>query len=433
MHWIAGAQLRHRGEAPCGIGPVQQVRIEAHTDSLDDRLEKEASSAGTGGCGMAIPFMLSSDSHIVETPDLWTERIDRQFADRAPQVRQLDGADFWFIDGKPSMSFLGVQTGDRFEKTASELITAARWEDVRPAAYDPRRYLEENQSDGVLGQVLYPSEGLLAFSIADPALCSATMRAYNDFIADFCSYDPSRLKGCGLVNVDDPNEAVAELERIRRAGLAGALITVLPPADRPYDQQSYEPLWAAACDLDIPLSMHVATGRAALSVDPGQQGTQRVSEAAFYLQDHFVRKSIGEMIFGGVFERYPKLRVGSVEHEVSWVPFFLFQMDYCYTDRPIRGDWTRFANDALPSSFFHQNCFVSFQEDATGVRVRDVVGVENLLWGSDYPHTESTFPRSREITSDVLQDVPEEEALLMLRDNTARLYDFDIEALAKLA
>ena len=183
----------------------------------------------------------------------------------------------------------------------------------------------------------------------------------------------------------------------------------------------------------MPLSMHVATGRQLLSVDPSQESTRRVTEAAFYLQDHFVRKSIGELIFSGVFERYPKLRVGSIEHEASWIPFFLFQMDYCYTDRPVRGDWIRFENDALPSDFFHRNCFVSFQEDAVGLRVRDVVGVKNLLWGSDYPHTESTFPRSREITARVLQDVPAEEQLLILRDNTARLYSFDVDSLATLA
>jgi predicted TIM-barrel fold metal-dependent hydrolase len=99
----------------------------------------------------------------------------------------------------------------------------------------------------------------------------------------------------------------------------------------------------------------------------------------------------------------------------------------------LRGDWIRFENDALPSSFWHQNCFVSFQEDTVGLRVRDVVGVENLLWGSDYPHTESTFPRSRQITAEVLQGVPEEEQRLILRDNTARLYGFDVDALANLA
>jgi len=376
--------------------------------------------------------MISSDSHIIEPPDLWLKRIDRAFRERAPRVVTEAGGDWWYIDGRRSMSFLGIQTGERFECDASELRTEGSFRDVRPAAHDPARYIDENLDDGVAGSVLYPSEALLAFSIPDPALCSATMRAYNDFIAEFCSEDRGRLKGLGLLNVDDPEEAVAELTRCREIGLEGALITVLPPPDRAYDLPIYEPLWAAAADLGTPLSMHVATGRGALSVDAGQQGVQRVSEAAFYLQDHFVRKSLGEMIFSGVFERHPRLRVGSVEHEVAWAPFFLSQMDYTYSDRPIRGDWHRFADpDALPSHYFRQCCFISFQEDAVGIRLRDVVGVETLMWGSDYPHTESTFPRSREITVHILADVAEKERELILCRNAADLYGFDVDALAE--
>jgi predicted TIM-barrel fold metal-dependent hydrolase len=267
----------------------------------------------------------------------------------------------------------------------------------------------------------------LTFSIADSALCSATMRAYNDYVAEFCRADPARLKGVAMLNVDDPAAAVPEMIRCREMGLAGAMISVLPPADRAYDHPMYEPLWAAAADLAMPLSLHVATGRAALSVDAGQEGIQRVSEAAFYLQDHFVRKSLGEMIFSGVFERHPALRVGSVEHEVSWIPFFLFQMDYCYTDRPVRGDWHRFADpDVRPSDFFRQCCFVSFQEDAVGIREREFIGIETLMWGSDYPHTESTYPRSREITNRILADVPEADRRRILEENTARLYGFEL-------
>ncbi|MCA9504161.1 MAG: amidohydrolase [Spirochaetaceae bacterium] len=374
--------------------------------------------------------MISSDSHIIEPPDLWTERVDARFRDRAPRIVREDDGDFWYIDGQRSMSFLGVQTGDRFEKDATELVTVARFEDVRPASYDPARYVEENRKDGIVGSVVYPSEALLAYSIPDPALCSATMRAYNDFIAEFCTHDPARLKGIALVNVDDPAEAVAEMQRARRLGLEGIMITVLPPADRAYDHPMYEPVWAAAVDLDLPISMHVATGRSALSASEKQTSLRTgVTEAAFYLQDHFVRKSIGEMIFSGVFMRHPKLRVGSIEHEVSWVPFFLFQADYCYTDRPVRGDWLRFPDGTLPSDYFRQNCFLSFQEDRVGIRVRDVCGIETLMWGSDYPHTESTFPRSREITGEILADVPQAEQQLILRDNVAKLYGFDLDAI----
>jgi predicted TIM-barrel fold metal-dependent hydrolase len=253
------------------------------------------------------------------------------------------------------------------------------------------------------------------------------MRAYNDAIAEFCSEDRSRLKGMAMLNIDDPHEAVAELTRCREMGLAGALITVLPTSDRSYDHPMYEPLWSAAEDLAAPLALHVATGRAAMSVDATQQDVQHVSPTAFFLQDHFVRKSLGEMIFAGVFERHPRLRVGSVEHEVSWIPFFCDQMDYTYTDRPVRGDWHRFADpDARPSHYFREHVFVSFQEDRLGVKLRHEVGLTNLMWGSDYPHTESTFPRSREIAADFLAGVPEDEQRLIVRDNAADLFGFDV-------
>jgi predicted TIM-barrel fold metal-dependent hydrolase len=372
--------------------------------------------------------MLSSDSHIIEPPSLWVDRIDPAYRDRAPQVVEEETGDFWYIDGQKSMSFLGVQTGDRFEKDATELTTVSRFEDVRPASYDPARYIAENRTDGVVGSVIYPSEALLAYSIPDSDLCSATMRAYNDYIAEFCSHDTARLKGIGLINVDDPTEAVTEMKRVRDLGLEGIMITVLPPADRAYDHPMYEDIWSAAVDLALPVSMHVATGRSYLSASTTQTTVQKgVTEAAFYLQDHFVRKSLGEMIFSGVFMRHPKLRVGSIEHEVSWAPFFLFQADYLYTDRPVRGDWLRFPDETLPSDYFKQNVFMSFQEDRVGIRVRDVIGVEALMWGSDYPHTESTFPRSREITGDILADVPKAEQEMILRNNVAALYGFDLE------
>lgn len=380
---------------------------------------------------MAGSILISSDSHIIEPPDLWTERIDRTYRDRAPHVVREEKGDWWVIDGKHSMSFLGIQTGDRFEKASSELVIEAHFEDVRPAAYDPKMYVEENREDGIAASVIYPSEAMLVYGIPDSGLCSASMRAYNDYIADFCQADPLRLKGIALINVDDPKEAVAELERCRKKGLAGAMITVLPPADRPYDLPIYEPFWSAAEDLAMPLSMHVATGRGVASVDTTQTSIKDVKPSAFYLQDHFVRKSLGEMIFSGVFERHPKLRVGSVEHEVSWAPFFLFQMDYTYTQRPVRGGWHRFADkSALPSDYFRRNCFMSFQEDAIGMRERETVGLGTLMWGSDYPHTESTFPRSREILERVLADVPEADRRAITCDNVARLYGFDLAALS---
>ena len=129
------------------------------------------------------------------------------------------------------------------------------------------------------------------------------------------------------------------------------------------------------------------------------------------------------MIFGGVFERYPKLQIGSVEMELSWVPHFLDRLDYNYTQRA--ADFSReyrFKEGALPTNFFHRNVFLGFQEDGLGIRDRHIIGVDQLLWGGDYPHQESTFPRSREIIEDILADCTEEEKAKIVGGNSARVY-----------
>jgi predicted TIM-barrel fold metal-dependent hydrolase len=133
-------------------------------------------------------------------------------------------------------------------------------------------------------------------------------------------------------------------------------------------------------------------------------------------------------MLSGVFERHPDVRIGTVEHELGWIPFFLDQLDYTYTDRPARGpEWRRFADpDRLPSHFFRTNCFASFQEDAIGIRLRDLIGVETLMWGSDYPHTESTFPRSRQILDEILDGLDPDERQQVTASNAARLYSFDL-------
>ena len=132
------------------------------------------------------------------------------------------------------------------------------------------------------------------------------------------------------------------------------------------------------------------------------------------------------MIFGGVFERYPKLQVGSVEMELSWVPHFLDRIDYNYTQREQEFSREyRFKGAALPSDFFHQNVFLGFQEDALGIRDRHIIGVDQLLWGGDYPHIESTFPRSRQIIEEILADCTEDEKTKIAAGNSARVYGLD--------
>ena len=372
-------------------------------------------------------MMISSDSHIIEPPDLWTERATGPMAERVPQVRREPGGDWWYIDGQRSMSFLGFQAGNRFDQDPTKLRIEASFDEVRPGAYDPEKFIADNRTDGVAASVIYPSEALLAYSIPDSELCSTTMALYNDFIAEFCAHDPERLKGIALINLDDIDEAIAEMTRCRNMGLSGAMVSVMPPAGQGYDSPRYEPFWSAAVDLDVPLSMHVATGRHLASAS-GQTkndvrgGGSQWSEAAFYLQDHFVRKSLGEDdLRRGV--RAPSQAAGGIGRARGGVDPVSGCSRWTTATPTGRCGATGIASPIptpAPSHYFSSNCFVSFQEDAVGVRVRDTFGTHTLMWGSDYPHTESTFPRSREVVAETLADVPDDEQQQIVRDKLRR-------------
>jgi predicted TIM-barrel fold metal-dependent hydrolase len=135
------------------------------------------------------------------------------------------------------------------------------------------------------------------------------------------------------------------------------------------------------------------------------------------------------MIFSGVFERYPRLKLAVVEFELAWVPHLLGTMDYTYRERHEEATY-RYKSDALPSDFFRSNVYLSFQEDDIGIRLRDVIGVDSLMWGSDYPHSESTFPKSREILDRILEGVPQEEKNKIVGSTAARLYGFDMDRIS---
>ncbi len=377
---------------------------------------------------MERAFILSSDSHVFEPPDLWATRIDAAFRDRGPRMERIDGADQLIVDNRV-LSGIGLisNAGARFE--APETISSlARFEDVHQGGYDPHQHLSDMRLDGVAGEVLYPSQGLFYFKVADSALMSAIFRAYNDWLAEFCRTDPSRLKGIAMVNVDDVREGIAELERTARMGFAGAMITEYPLEDRRYDQPEYEPLWAAAQDLDLPLSFHTATRRLGKIRGAGDKtlrdATSRSTKA------FGPATSMCDMIFSGVFERYPRLRLAIVEFELAWVPHILSSMDYTYHERHEEAIY-RFKDGMRPSDFFRRNVSLSFQEDAIGIRLRDVIGVDNMMWGSDYPHSESTFPQSRKILAEILAGVPADEQAKIVGTNTARLYKFDVARLAE--
>jgi len=373
--------------------------------------------------------VISADSHIVEPPDLYETRIEPKFRSRAPRMerhRNRTGQEYdaWYFDGV-RVGTVGsvIQAGRRFEDPGS-IDFLGVWEDVRKAAWDPHAMLGELEADGVWGACLQPSQGLFWYRVPDSELLSALCRAYNAWIADFCRAAPGRLKGIGMLNVDDVDDACGELERCAERGLVGAFIPVYPLAERPYRHASYDRLWWTAQDLQMPLQLHVATMRGGV---PGSEFTidiNQLTAAGLANSDYWIRYSLTAMIFAGVFDRFPRLQVGSVEHETAWVPHFLRQMDFTYRERPALARAWKSRSSLLPSEYWQRNMFVEFMEDDCGIRLRDVIGVDNMLWGNDFPHAESTWPKSREFLDRIFAGTPEEDRKKITADNAAKLFRF---------
>ena len=376
---------------------------------------------------MANYRVISSDNHITEPLDLWISRTGSKLADRVPHiVRMDDGSDWWVCDDHKVISVMfGTQTGMRFEEPEKLSLGGAEatYENLRPGGYIPEEHVKDMDIDGIDVSIVYPTVGLLLFGVPDGELLTSVFSMYNDWVSEFCNANLKRLRGIAMLNVDDVQESVKELERCAKLGFCGAMITVYPPEERSYDSPEYEPLWAAAEALEMPLGLHAGTNR----TGPGQEfaNVETIRPAFVANFDHWARVSIAHMIFSGVFERYPKLQIGSVEAELSWAPHFLDRLDYTHTQRVQEWSPNRFKDDRLPSDFFHSNVFLGFQEDALGIRDRHIIGVDNLLWGGDYPHPESTFPRSLEIIEGILTDCTYEEKAKIAGGNSARIYHLD--------
>ena len=375
---------------------------------------------------MAEYRVISSDNHVFEPLDLWTSRADSKYKDRMPHIERLEEGDWWYCDGlRITGTGAATQAGVRFEDQ-SQLKDTRPVEEIRLGGWIPGEHVKDMDEDGVDAGLIFPSVGLdLYENVPDSDLLTEIFRIYNDWLAEFCQTFPDRLKGIAMINIDAVKPGVKELERCAKMGLVGGMIPVYPLPGREYNSPEYELLWAAAQDHQMPLALHFTTARPG----PSQEavgGSGGLTPAFMCNIEHWVRMSLAHIIFSGVFQRFPKLQIGSVENELSWAPNFLDRLDYTYTQRVIReGWWDRFTGDKLPSEYFHSNVFMGFQEDGLGIRMRDVIGVDNLMWGSDYPHAESTFPRSRQILEEILVGCTEEEKAKIAGGNAARVYNLN--------
>jgi predicted TIM-barrel fold metal-dependent hydrolase len=303
------------------------------------------------------------------------------------------------------------------------------------------------ESDGVVAEVIFPNTvppfyekayhvSPLALPEQYPRWLAGT-RAHNRWLADFCAEEPLRRAGIGLIHLNDVDDAIEDVRWIAEHGLRGGVLLPLPALDDVHlDQLSsphYERLWAAIQDHGLVINQHSGQGSPRYADSAGDQ-MMWVLEMPFFVQRGFC-----QLILSGVFERFPQLRFILTESGCAWAPALLRRMDGVHMGMKAGAmgevDMSKSKPLAeLPSFYARRNCWygASFPSPAD-VRGREVVGVDHILWGNDYPHYEGCYPYSRENMRFAYADVEEKEVRMMLGENAANLYGFDLEALRPAA
>jgi predicted TIM-barrel fold metal-dependent hydrolase len=373
---------------------------------------------------MADLRLISADSHVMEPLGFWEERLDQKFRERAPKVvPRPDGKGLLFT--APDINPFPVAGGFGIGKSGAELKEHLKkgYEAARPSGWDPAERIKDQEVDGVEAEVLYTTLGMPLFGLRDPDLQRACFHVYNEWLAEFCSYNPKRLIGTALISLEDISEGVKELEFCAKKGLRGAMIWGSPPEDRPYSSQVYDPLWQAASELHMPLSLHVITGKGKES-NVGDafagDGRSKASVGEIYANlIHEVQRSLSAIIFGGVLERFPKLIIVSAENDVGWIPHYMYRLDHAYEK------FNSLLNQPLPmkpSDYIRRQMFATFQDDPVGPSAYKLFGPTNYMWASDFPHTDSTWPESRKVVERDFAGVPEDVRRKIVFENAANLY-----------
>ena len=370
---------------------------------------------------MAYPI-ISADSHITEPPDTYRAHIEPKYRDVAPHMEHDEKAgDVFVVDGmnRPILMGLVAAAG----KPAEEIrVSGVRFEDWHRSGWDPAARRADQERDGIAAEVLYPTVGMVLCNHKDFDYKKACFDAYNRWIAEFCAADPARLLGCGQTAMRSPEEGIRDLESIRELGLRGVMMPG-DPAVEDYDAPAYDPFWEAAIDLGLPLSFHILTTRDKAPVrGPAMNRFLAVVRGC---QD-----IIGTLILGGVFERHPRLKVVCVEADAGWAPHYMYRMDHA---------WKRHRNwlpagqalSRLPSEYFRENVYTTFQDDWVAFQTADMVNWRHLLWANDFPHSDSTWPDSQALLAEHASSLSEEQRDAILGGNAAALYQVDLEALGE--
>lgn len=376
---------------------------------------------------MTIPFKLvSADSHIAEPADLWTTRIDRKFLDRAPHLVANEDGDAYVIPGvDESGSLVGLTaTKAKYANPDFRFGVNGRWADVPEGAYDPIARAAELDREGIEAEILYTTIGLSLFGIKDCDLRRACFAAFNDWLAEHCAGASKQLFGVAMIATDDIDLSVVELERCANMGLRGAMISIGLESGESYGDAKFTKFWTAAEGLELPVSLHVAGTETSWN----DTNSMFVNFTCAFTPTMY---AITSMVFSGLFDRHPKLKVLSVENDASWPLAVLERMDDRWTHderwAPVLGQRSEITSGRKPSQIFHDHVACTFMRDRTAIFNREIIGQENLMWGADFPHFDGAWPNSAAILERQFDGVPLDDQAAIGRNNVIKWYNLPLE------
>src|SRR5437773_10204440 len=361
--------------------------------------------------------IVSADSHVNPPPDLWQREAPARLRDRVPRVESTPDGDVWVVDGRVSpVAGLSTMAGREYQDYKMRID----YKEMRPGSWDPQARLADMDQDGIWVDVLY---GGGPMSYSDPELRHWCIGHYNDWLFELERASGGRLVGVPVLPINTVEEAIDELKRVAAKGARGVQVdAVADNIGAPhYSDPVWEPLWSEIASAGIPLSFHIQGPRSmqmARLFDP----TPGVREAFISLAPMGISELIAQLIFCGICERHPGFNFVVVETGIGWIPYYLERMDSTFKKHRF---WTKSIITEPPSSYWYRQGHATFIEDHPGVKLRHEAGLENILWSSDYPHSDTTWPRSREAVAEQFADVPPRERDLIVWRNAARLYGIE--------
>jgi predicted TIM-barrel fold metal-dependent hydrolase len=389
--------------------------------------------------------LISVDDHVNEHPMAW-ERAQREFGDRAPHISENPpdlGKGLWIIaEGLPPVRSAYFALGhvvekpegisqmtvmedrEKFRQKITEFNENFRYEDW-PAGWEPGARLKDMDRDGVEAAVFFSSPTRFNYSQNDAKLQRAIFRSYNGWLLDFCNYQRKRLIPMPLISILDVELAVQDMKEYAKAGCRAVQLPSTITGSG-YYEPVYEPLWQTAQDLGLLLVIHSGTGQGQKRKKVGEAREGDVRARVIDMNRPLPAVSfISNLIFSGVFDRYPDLNVMCTEFDACWVAGMIQRLDYSF-GRESTFDPELNVNKLNPSEYVRRNVFFSTGDDRAAVLGTPLFGADNFLWGGDYPHHVTTWPYSRETLAASCEGFPESLARKLGRENAMRVYHLDL-------